>query len=1015
MKNQIVAIPDWNVVPDRLTPAQITAVYILFGLVLLYFSDVLLPALIADPSLLKRVQAVKGGVEILITGGLIYVLVDQMERQLQQSEQRYENLIRNSPVPINLFDADGVIKWGNDAVLDLLGLDDRDELVGRSIFEFIHEDDRDVGQAELDAVIEEGASIGPTYMRVRRVDDEIRDVRVSTAPGRYDGQRIGQAVVTDVTELRKIEDELRRERDFIKNATDELRDIFYVIDEDGNLERWNSQLAVATGYDDDSLASMTAFDFVPPADEQRVREAIALAKREGTSFVEVELIMADGDRRNYELKGALLDRADQRARLVGIGRDITDRKEMEEQLRDNERRYRTLVEMSPNPILVHRDGQIVYANGAIVDLLDAEWRGDLVGRDFTQFLAESERSEAAELATKTQHGEASPTRMEWTVTTVSGETRYAESISRPIAYERDPAVLTILNDVTHRHHYEEMLRTLHDRTREMTRAVESDAIADIVVETVDQLLDVDATVVCEYDGSGRLHPLSWSSTIEDHMTDTPSVGAEGGILWEAFVEGEEREFDETTDDVLVRDLPLRDGLVLPIENHGVLVAGYRETGSLSSTGREILHLIGETLAAAFDRALREGDLRERDRQLQRQNEALAQLNRLNEIIREINQALIRSSTAVQIREEVCEHIASAPQYSMAWIGTLDPVDEQIKPQHWSGMDAEFIDQLAADGQGTRLLDLVETARLEDTIEVVDNLLEDPAWADSRRMALANGYQSVAAVPVHRGDQVDSVLVIHAKNPGIFDEREQAVLEELGETIGYALHNVARAETIQADTRTEIELEINDDRLFPNQLSHRLDTDVELAGSVEVDSDTLQAFLRITDVEPKVALDALQEFEAVGEARSLAEADNVGIYQVTMAIPPLIRVLRARDVRIRSFIASRGSSTLILGLPGASNVRSVVEEISGLYANTELLARREETDPVDTRETFRKNVLDKLTEKQLNALKTAQYGGYFEWPRDSSSEELAEARGIAASTFQYHLRAAERKVVDAILS
>ena len=1015
MKTQIVAILDWDLVPDRLTPAQITVVYVAFGLVLLYFSDALLPGLIADPSLLKRVQAVKGGVEILITGGLIYVLVDQMERQLQQSEQRYENLIRNSPVPINLFDADGVIRWGNDAVLDLLGLDGRDELVGRSIFEFIHEDDREVGQAELNAVIEEGASIGPTYMRVRRANDEIRDVRVSTAPGRYDGERVGQAVVTDVTELRKIEDELRRERDFIKNAIDELRDIFYVIDEDGNLERWNSQLAVATGYDDDSLASMTAFDFVPPADEQPVRDAIVQAKREGTSFVEIDLVTADGDRRNYELKGALLDRADERARLVGIGRDITDRKEMEEQLRDNERRYRTLVEMSPNPILVHRDGQIVYANGATVDLLDAEWRGDVVGRDFTRFLGESERSEAAALATKTQHGEAFPTRKEWTLMTVSGETRYVESTSRPIAYERDPAVLTILNDVTHRHRYEEMLRTLHDRTREMTRAVESDAIADIVVATTDQLLDVDATVVCEYDGSGRLHPLSWSSAIEDDITDTPTVGAEGGILWEAFVDGEEREFDETTDEDLVSDLPLRAGFVLPIENHGVLVAGFCEAESLSSTGREILHLIGETLAAAFDRALREGDLRERDRQLQRQNEALAQLNRLNEIIREINQALIRSSTAAQIREKVCEHIASAPQYSMAWIGTMDPVDEQIKPQHWSGMDAEFIDHLEADGHGTRLLDLVETARLEDTIEVVHDLLEDPAWANCRRMALANEYQSVAAVPIHQGGQVDSVLVIHARNPGIFDEREQAVLEELGDTIGYALHNVKRAETIQTDTRTEIELEITDDRLFPNQLSHRLDTDVELVGSVEADSESLQVFLRVIDVEAAAVLDTLQEFEAVREARPLAEEDDVGIYQVTMAIPPLIRVLQDRDVQIRSFIASRGSSTLILGLPGAGNVRTVVDEVAGLYADTELLARREETDPVDTRETFRENVLGTLTEKQLNALKTAQYGGYFEWPRDSSSEELAEARGIAASTFQYHLRAAERKVVDAILS
>ena len=110
-----------------------------------------------------------------------------------ESQRRYEQLIETSPVPINLFDATGEIVWGNDAVVDLLGLDSRADLIGRSIFEFIHPEDRDTAKRELLIVIEEKRPTGPTEMKLHRDDGNIKEIRVSTAPGWYDGADIGQA------------------------------------------------------------------------------------------------------------------------------------------------------------------------------------------------------------------------------------------------------------------------------------------------------------------------------------------------------------------------------------------------------------------------------------------------------------------------------------------------------------------------------------------------------------------------------------------------------------------------------------------------------------------------------------------------------------------------------------------------------------------------------------------------------------------------------------------------------
>lgn len=129
-----------------------------------------------------------------------------------EGEQRYRHLVETSPAPINLFDADGTCLWGNDAVLDLLGLDDREALRGRSIFEFIHHQNHETAREELRAAVEENRSTGPTQMVLERDDGERREIQVATAPGRYGGCDIGQAVVVDVTPIRDAERALSEER-----------------------------------------------------------------------------------------------------------------------------------------------------------------------------------------------------------------------------------------------------------------------------------------------------------------------------------------------------------------------------------------------------------------------------------------------------------------------------------------------------------------------------------------------------------------------------------------------------------------------------------------------------------------------------------------------------------------------------------------------------------------------------------------------------------------------------------
>ncbi|MFB6102217.1 MAG: PAS domain S-box protein [Haloplanus sp.] len=249
-----------------------------------------------------------------------------------EGQRRYSSLVERSPAPINLFDDTGESIWCNDAVLDLLGLDDRAELLGRSIFEFIHPDDRDIAKEELTTVIERKESVGPTQMKLLRPDGEVRYVQVATAIGRFLGADIGQAVIVDVTQLQETKNALRDEREFIEQSLDALQDLFYVADAEGNLLRWNAAMTEVTGYDEDELASMNVTALLRDEDAPRMLDSIATVLDEGADTVEVALATEHGRTLPYEFRGRRLSDGADDPRVVGIGRDIFERRERKRQL-----------------------------------------------------------------------------------------------------------------------------------------------------------------------------------------------------------------------------------------------------------------------------------------------------------------------------------------------------------------------------------------------------------------------------------------------------------------------------------------------------------------------------------------------------------------------------------------------------------------------------------------------------------------------------------------------------------
>ncbi|WP_276273521.1 GAF domain-containing protein [Haloarcula litorea] len=131
------------------------------------------------------------------------------------------------------------------------------------------------------------------------------------------------------------ERELAAERAFVAQSLDALPDLFYVVNTDGKICRWNDRLLEVTGCDPDADGALFIDDVLADEDLDRAHDAMQRGLETGEVSTEARIRTADGDLVPYQFTGAhLTDTEGQVVGLVGVGRDISDLAEHERRLKE---------------------------------------------------------------------------------------------------------------------------------------------------------------------------------------------------------------------------------------------------------------------------------------------------------------------------------------------------------------------------------------------------------------------------------------------------------------------------------------------------------------------------------------------------------------------------------------------------------------------------------------------------------------------------------------------------------
>ncbi len=346
---------------------------------------VVLSGLIDDTVALKAVQT--GAQDYLVKGSadrnlLVRTIHHSIERQrlrvaLGESEARYRLLADNMADVIWTADSEARITYVSPSIKRLLGYT-VEEAMKLKISDFLAPDSADQARRFVKwqtSLYGRGSQPPPASMtleHVRKDDSTVwAEVMLSFLQGR-DGRITGiMGATRDITERKKSEEALRENEERYRELVENANDIIYTHDLSGNFTSINRAGELVTGYMRDEVTEMNISRVLAPESLELANQMLARKTSQGGSTrYELEIEAKDGHPIPLEVSSRLIYEDGKPVGVQGIARDITERKRMEDALRESEERFRAVFEgASLGVALVGFDRKVIGINPAFEKML----------------------------------------------------------------------------------------------------------------------------------------------------------------------------------------------------------------------------------------------------------------------------------------------------------------------------------------------------------------------------------------------------------------------------------------------------------------------------------------------------------------------------------------------------------------------------------------------------------------------------------------------------------------------
>jgi len=408
-----------------------------------------------------------------------------------------EILFNTSPDEITITDLKGTITAVSQRGLGIFGLTSPDEVIGKSVFDWIVPEYHEDARRNLRSVID-GTHDLPHEYQLMRKDGTLFWAEINAALLRDgNGNPTGMiSIVRDISERKRIQEELSAANKELTATEEELRKLFrevarssqqlwesekryrnlvesisdlvWEVDATGTYTYVSPNARNILGYEPAEIIGKTPFSFMPKEEAEKIAKYFSDCVRDKKPIEKLENrnIRKDGRIIVLETRGVpILNSRGEVKGYRGIDRDITERKWMEILLTESEEKFRALAETTSAAIVIYQNARWVYANHA-AEVLSGYSKDEILSMNFWDIVHPDYRELVKSFGRARMRDEVrAPRQLEIRIIRKDGEVRWIDLTAGTITFrEKTAGILTVI-DITGRKNAEAELKKSEEKYR----------------------------------------------------------------------------------------------------------------------------------------------------------------------------------------------------------------------------------------------------------------------------------------------------------------------------------------------------------------------------------------------------------------------------------------------------------------------------------------------------------------------------------------------------------------------
>lgn len=572
----------------------------------------------------------------LPSGHLLVVYTDktseiELKKSLIESEQNYRSLLDNSLVATTV-SIDFKIVYANQEAASIWGYEKPSDIIGMNIVDTVHPDDRDKIIKRTELRLDEKDAPSRYRIKIQTPKEEQKYIDVRASIIEWDRERAVLGKFFDITENVEYQAKLEAIKHHTRNlamslSLNEIAEVcldaisqvigadyftFQVVENDtlNSIISYPDRGALKLGLDGKGVTTKAAKTkksiLVNKIDENEdyyeffedIKSELAVpivVNDETVAVINVESTRAN----NYSAQDQTL--------MEIFSEDVAlaiSRLRYMEDMQLAEKRFKYVLDSSPDPILVVDEEYFLYANERASTFLHFENTDDIIGKKINDLIPHSNDLKISETLTKKLGSKYTTDIVQMqTRTTSDNKIRYFEGNLRTIEYEKKKAVMMTLRDITSLKLHQRRLENLHRHTLDLENASSIDEIVQITKEALKDSLEYEILDLVKVDGNNL---IDLSPTLDGggyfNTTDGPGVIAKVARTQQPVLIHDTQEVDYVP---RANETYYRSELAVPVLSYGntVMVINLEsfEPNAFTLQDKYLIETFASHISAAFDR------------------------------------------------------------------------------------------------------------------------------------------------------------------------------------------------------------------------------------------------------------------------------------------------------------------------------------------------------------------------------------------------------------------------------